>query len=362
MSEPSIPSSMRASVLEAPRRLAVAEVPVPKPGPGEVLVEVAHCGICGTDLHMVNEGWGRPGRTGGHEWSGTVVALGDGVPSSGPAGPTGTGGGIAVGDLVVGGPMWCGECVPCRAGRPAVCRQGSMLTGRQGPQAFAEYTLAPAAAVVAVPHGLDARTAALAEPLAVSLHAITRSGARAGDRVLVTGGGPVGLLAVAGLVARGVTDITVSEPGARRRERALRVGAAAAIAPGDLPASPQGPIGCVEDAFDVVLECSGAAPALASALGLLGPGGTAVIVGTGMSQPTFDPNRVLLNELTLTGAYEYDLTGFPDALALLAGGTLPLADLIHPDDVGLDGMADAFARLGTGDIESKVLIEPRRNA
>lgn len=341
---------MRASVLTAPRRLAVAEVAVPEPLAGEVLVEVSRCGVCGTDLHMVLEGWGQPGRTGGHEWSGRVAALGSGVE------------GFATGDLVVAGPLWCGQCRQCRAGRPSLCRQDSMLTGRGGADAFAEYAVTPAGTLHLVPVGLGEREAALTEPLAVALHAVTRSGARSGDRVLVSGAGPLGLLVTAALVVQGCTDVTVSEPAEARRAQALRVGAVVAVAPDGLPACPPAPMHTADGAFDVVLECSGNAAAMQAVPGLLAPGGTGVLVGTGISRPSYDPNRLLLNELTLTGAYNYDATGFPDALALLAGGALPVTELVHPDDVGLDDMGEAFARLRVGEIARKLLVDPRRQS
>src|SRR5215213_9446158 len=158
---------MPAAVYRGPRRLEVEERPVPRPGPGDVLVEVSHCGVCGSDLHFVLEGWGRPGSVGGHEYAGRVVDLGAGVT------------GWAVGDGVVGGPRpACGACRACAAGRDA--------PGAGGPDgAFARYVQVPAGALVPVPAGLDLRTAALAEPLAVALHAINRSGVAAGGRALV---------------------------------------------------------------------------------------------------------------------------------------------------------------------------------
>ena len=175
---------------------------MPQPGPGDVLVEVSHCGVCGTDLHMVVEGWGTPGTVGGHEWSGTVVDTGADVT------------GLAVGDLVVGGPPpGCGRCEPCLAGRSCLCLARSQPGSGTGPDgAFAPFVRADHRAVVRIPDGLDLRTAALAEPLAVSLHAVTRADVRPGQRVLVTGAGPIGTLAVVGLRARGIDDIVVSEP------------------------------------------------------------------------------------------------------------------------------------------------------
>ena len=210
-----LPDEMPAAVSRGPGNVVVEERPVPRPGPGEVLIEVDHCGICGSDIHMLLEGWGdKPGRVAGHEYTGAIVALGPGVE------------GWAVGETVVGGasPM-CGRCRGCLAGKPAQCedRPSSVIDDHDG--AFARYTLVRAAALVRLPAGLSPRPAALAEPLAVALHAITRSGAAPGDSVMVMGAGPIGALAIAALKARGIEPITVVEPGERRRELARRLGA-----------------------------------------------------------------------------------------------------------------------------------------
>ncbi|MGH9135984.1 MAG: zinc-binding dehydrogenase, partial [Acidimicrobiales bacterium] len=114
----------------------------------------------------------------------------------------------------------------------------------------------------------------------------------------------------------------------------------------------------VDDAVDVVLECSGAATAMEAGLAQLERGGTLVLVGAGMEPPRFDPNRILLNELVVTGAYEYDADGFDRALELLASGALPVDRLLEPDDVPLDETLDAMRRLAAGALPGKVLIAP----
>ena len=112
-----IPETMSAVVYQRKGELTVEEIPVPTVGPGDVLIEVSHCGVCGSDLHMILDGWGRRGSIEGHEWSGEVVAVGDGVTS------------WAVGDHIVGGPSpRCGECEPCRTGHPSLC----MSAARRG--------------------------------------------------------------------------------------------------------------------------------------------------------------------------------------------------------------------------------------
>jgi threonine dehydrogenase-like Zn-dependent dehydrogenase len=339
---------MRAAVLQGPGRLEVCSVPVPPVGEGEVLVAVELCGVCGTDLHMVLEGWGQRGSWQGHEWTGRVAAVGDGVTR------------WAVGDAVVGGPSArCGRCPACRAGRPSLCaaREAVGIGPEHG--AFATYKRVAADELLARPPGLSVRAAALAEPLAVALHGITRSGVAPGGRVLVLGAGPIGALSIAALRALGVDDVTCAEPGERRRALSARVGATTVCHPDVLEVPTVAEPGrVVEGAVDVVLECSGHAAAMEAGLAQLVRGGTLVLVGAGMAAPRFDPNRILLNELVVTGAMTYDEGGFERALDLLAAGTLPVDDLIEPEVVGLDGLLDAMRDLAEGRLAGKVLVHP----
>jgi (R,R)-butanediol dehydrogenase/meso-butanediol dehydrogenase/diacetyl reductase len=339
---------MAAAVLRGPGRVEVADVPVPPVGPGDVLVAVELCGVCGSDLHMALDGWGRPGSWLGHEWTGRIAAVGDDVTA------------WQVGDRVGVGPLpRCGTCAACRAGRPSLCdERDTPGTGlEQG--AFATYKVAGADQVLRLPDGLDERSAALAEPLAVALHGIHRSGIRAGQSAMVFGAGPIGALTIAALRARGVDDVTCVEPGARRRELATAVGATRVVGPEELVVPSIAEPGLVvERAVDVVLECSGKAAAMEAGLAQLVRGGILVLVGAGIDPPRFDPNRILLNELVVTGAFTYDEGGFPDALELLASGALPVEDLLEPGEVPLDGLLDAMQGLADGRLAGKVLVRP----
>lgn len=347
MAKSDLPERMRAAVYESPGRIRIEDRPVPLPGPEDVLIAVDRCGICGTDLHLFLDGMGRPGSIGGHEFAGTVAAVGESVLAWSP------------GDRVVGGPSAsCGRCAACRSGRPVLCDSRPDVAGDGFQGAFAEFVRVHDSQPRRVPDGLDLRTAALAEPLAVALHAITRSGATAGQRALVCGAGPLGLLVVAALRAAGISDVAVSEPRANRRERALEVGATRAFEPGELVA-PKMPFDVVAEPCDVVIECSGQRAAMEGALGQLGRGGTLVLVGTGGTPPTFDQYRILLNELLVTGAFNYDADGFEQALALLASGRLPTDRLIEPDDASLDELLPKMKSLAAGDLVAKTMIDPR---
>jgi (R,R)-butanediol dehydrogenase/meso-butanediol dehydrogenase/diacetyl reductase len=294
----------------------------------------------------VLEGWGSPGTVGGHEWSGRIAAVGSGAES------------WALGTAVVGGELLaCGQCAMCTAGRPSLCDRRPPVTGGGHDGAFAQFVVTAAAGLTAVEDGVSLRTAALTEPLAVAMHAITRSDVQPGHRVLVIGAGPIGLLAVAAMRARGIGDVVVSEPAVARRERARAVGAQETVTPGELEVPPL-PMDLVADPFDAVLECSGRADAMEAGLAQLRRGGRLVLVGTGMHAPRLDNNRVLLNELVITGAYNYDARGFASALALLGSGALPVDLLIEPDDVPLPGLLDAMHRLAGAELAAKVLVNP----
>jgi (R,R)-butanediol dehydrogenase/meso-butanediol dehydrogenase/diacetyl reductase len=297
-------------------------------------------------VHGLEAGWLRAGAVPGHEYSGRVAAIGAGVR------------GWLEGDAVVAEPgLVCGTCVFCRSGRPSLCRDviDGILAGSPG--AFAEYVVVQARQLHRVPPGLDLRAAALAEPLAVALHGITRSGVASGGSALVTGAGPIGCLTVAALKARGVARVVVSEPSSVRREAALACGADRAVAPAEIEL-PGNPLASVAEPVDAVLECSGSAAAFATGLGQLRPGGTLVIVGAGLERPTLEHTRVLLRELTVTGALNYDEGGLDAALALLASGMLPVDRLLAPRAIGLDGIMGAVADLGAGRIAAKVLVAP----
>jgi (R,R)-butanediol dehydrogenase/meso-butanediol dehydrogenase/diacetyl reductase len=344
-----LPEVMPAAVYQRPGEVVVEERSVPRPGPGEVLVEVDHCGICGSDIHLLLEGWaGKPGLVAGHEFTGAIAALGEGVE------------GWEIGDTVVEGTSpKCGRCRRCLEGKPSQCenREGSVIDGHDG--AFARYVLVRAESLLRLPPGLTARQAALAEPLAVALHGITRSGAAPGDSVMVIGAGPIGALSLAALVARGIGPVTVVEPGERRRQLAKDLGAAEVVDPTDLETFPPWEPERISDrAVHVVLECSGKKAAIEAGFHQLRRGGTMALVGAGIESPAFDPNRFILNELHVVGSFVYDEGGFERALELLASVDFPTDLLIEADDVPLDRLSDALVGLAEGRYAGKVMVVP----
>lgn len=344
-----LPEVMPAAVYRGPGQVVVEERVVPRPGPGEVLVEVDHCGICGSDIHMLLEGWAdKPGLVAGHEFTGAIAAVGEGVS------------GWAIGETVVcGASPKCGRCRRCLEGKPSQCenRQGSITEGHDG--AFARYVLVRAVALLRVPSGLTARQAALAEPLAVAVHAITRSGIVPGDAVMVIGAGPIGALSIAALVARGIGPVIAVEPGERRQLLAKSLGASEVLGPSDLETFPPWePERIARRAVHAVLECSGKKEAMEVGFQQLRRGGTLALVGAGVEHPTFDPNRFILNELHVVGSFVYDKDGFERALELLGTDAFPTDLLIEPHDVPLDGLSDALVGLSEGRYAGKVMVAP----
>ncbi len=174
-----LPTTHVVAVHERVGHIAVEERPVPRPEPGRVVVEVSHCGICGSDIHVIMEGWGKPGGVHGHEFSGVIAAVGDGVE------------GWAVGDeIVCGSSPKCGRCEGCRSGNPSQCTNRDGVQSDHYDGAYARFASVDAASLLRIPAGVTRREAALAEPLAVALHGITRSGITVGQSAMVFGAGP----------------------------------------------------------------------------------------------------------------------------------------------------------------------------
>ena len=176
---------------------------------------------------------------------------------------------------------------------------------------------------------------------------------------MVIGAGPIGALTIAALRAMGVDEVTAVEPSASRQTLAREVGATDVISPSDLETFPSWePEKISSRAAHVVLECSGKKEAMEAGFHQLRRGGVLVMVGAGIEHPTFDPNRMILNELHVCGSFVYDLGGFERALELLSSDSFPVDRLIDPEDVPLNGVADALEALATGRIAGKVMVVP----
>jgi (R,R)-butanediol dehydrogenase/meso-butanediol dehydrogenase/diacetyl reductase len=347
---------MRAVQWEAPEVLSDVELPVPHAQQGEVVIEVAHCGICGSDLHSFQSGFAaRPGQVLGHEFCGTVVE------ERGVAG-------VAVGDRVTARPLIpCGRCRSCMAGETQLCDDGASQGigyGLRG--AFAERVLVPRAVLgrtlFALPDEVNDRAGALVEPLAVGLHAVGRAEVSVGETVVVLGAGPIGLAVLVFLRLAAVDRVIVADPSALRREAARRLGAELTIDPVDsstieaVAAVTGRGVSRSSARADVVIDCAGVPAAFEDALRLARPGGRVVLCAMYGRKLQMRPDRLTSGELTLRGSVGYR-DEFPAVIAALAGGDIDAGALVS-HELPLAQIDEAFRIQADPARSLKVLVTP----
>jgi (R,R)-butanediol dehydrogenase / meso-butanediol dehydrogenase / diacetyl reductase len=340
---------MKAAVVGRSRDVRVVELERPEPAVAEVLVDVACCGVCGSDLHMLSAGLVQAGHVLGHEFTGVVAGLGSGVT------------GWALGDRVAVLPVLaCGQCYACRSGRPNLCQEQGIDHGPGigRPGGYAESVTVPAGMLRHLPDNVSDAHGALAEPLAVALHAIRVSGAEPDEPVCVLGSGPIGVLTVAGLLASGYGRIAVVEPGPGRRAAVERQGVRA-LAPLDARAGVPRLLGGPPT---TVIDSTGHPSAAPLALELLAPAGRLTVVGLPEDPATLDLSLIAFKEITIRGSLVYDERDFAAALAHLAAGNIPCDAII----TAVAPLADAPSLIAdlqagaTGQV--KVLLSPGRPA
>jgi len=328
------------------RVVETAEATPEAPAPGQVQVRVAYNGLCGTDLHILHGSMdGRVKRplVFGHEASGEIAALGDGVT------------GWSVGDPVVVMPLdWDGTCPACLAGHQHICQHLTFI-GIDSPGALQELWNVPARTLVRLPDGLRLDHAALVEPVAVAVHDVRRSELKPGDKAVVIGGGPIGVL-IATVARDAGGDVVVIELDPARRGQIDDLGFTT------LDPTAVDQVAWVEEwtggaGADVVFEVSGAAAAVLGATGLAKVRGTIVVVAIHPTPRPIDLQRMFWRELRLLGARVYEATDFEAAVDLVARGVIP-ADLLITKIVPLGGTAEAFADLEAGRA-MKILVDVR---
>lgn len=344
---------MRAGVLHGAKDLRVQEVPRPEPGPGMVLLRVRQVGICGSDMHYFEHGCcgafvpTRPFIL-GHELTAEVVAAGPDVSHP------------AIGTRVTVNPARaCGFCDYCKSGRGNLCRKtimlGSASTTPPTDGAYAEFVTVRADQCHEMPANMSDALGAMMEPFAVALHAVKRAGSVDGKRVLVTGGGPIGLLVVITARAFGATPVTLSDVVAQRRETALRQGADAVLDPTSKHLADR-VREIAGDGFDVIFEASGAPPALRQAFDLVRPGGTIVQIGTlGSDDVPLPANQLMAREIQFLGSFRYGNV-FDEAIRLVASGRVNLEPLVS-EVFPLDDLPQAMLRAFAKDDVIKVQIQ-----
>lgn len=333
---------MRAAVMQGLHKpLAIETLPDPTPDAGQVVVRVARCGICGSDLHMTEDpayGMGA-GSVLGHEFAGEVVALGAETE------------GLTLGDLVSVIPLAsCGRCEACRAGTPAWCASFGLQGG-----GYAEYALTRPNQCVKLPRSASLADGAIIEPLAVALHGVNLSGLQTGDKALILGAGPIGLAVAFWARRAGAAQVVVQDLADHQRARALAMGATGFVV------DPADPVGAAERALggkaDIVFECVGVPGLIAQAVDQLRNRGTILLLGLCTRPDTFNSFAMLSKEVRLVTSAFFTRQEYEAALDALDAGAAEPRHLVT-DTISLDATPETFESLRRRTHQCKVLIAP----
>ena len=348
--------TMKALLLDEYRHLAVVDVPIPQAGPGEVLVRVAACGICGSDVHGYDGSSGRrvPPVVMGHEAAGVVAAVGEGVE------------GFAVGDRVTfDSTVFCGECSFCLRGDVNLCEKRQVMGVSCGEYrragAFAEYIAVPERIVYALPEAMGFSEAAMLEAVSVALHAVNVAEMRSGETVMVIGAGMIGLLVIQAARAAGSARVISADIDATRLQLAREVGADSVI-----EASGEALVREVMEltdgrGVDVVFEAVGRDETVSAAIDCVRKGGTVVLVGNIAPTVTLPLQKVVTRQIRLQGSCA-SAGEYPEAIRLIAEETIKVAPLITAVAPLTDG-PEWFERLyGREPNVMKVVLDPREGA
>lgn len=325
---------MKAAVYHGPGDLRVEEVPVRKLKDNEVKIQVKYCGICGTDIHIFHGDGGycdvTPPLVPGHEFSGVVAEVGAGVKT------------VKVGDRVTGDPNdMCGECYFCKNGMQHFCKNNIGI-GTTVDGGFAEYVIMREKQVYKVSDELSFIEAAMAEPISCCLHGIDLCNIKAGDTVLVMGGGPIGMIMMQLAKNAGASKVIMSEPVEEKREQALKLGATKTIDP--LHEDVEAVLAEYCENVNVVIECVGNVHTQADAVRFAGKGATIMYFGLAAPEESFPirPDDIFKKELHITSSY-INPYSFERAIQILESGTVELESLIT-NVVPLDDIADVFTK------------------
>jgi (R,R)-butanediol dehydrogenase/meso-butanediol dehydrogenase/diacetyl reductase len=336
---------MKAAVYKQPNEMAVIDVPRPVAGRGEVVLKVHACGICGSDLHAVQYGFGMPpGSVMGHEFCGEIVELGPEV------------GGYAIGDRVTSLPyIGCNTCELCAVGNGMHCENIRGLGLGQLPGAYAEYVMCGAKSLFKLPDNVDSRLGALIEPLSVGLHGVNRSGLGPGAACVVMGGGPIGLATLLWCKAKGAATVIVSELAPGRSELARRLGATEVVNPAIKDPGERiremtgrGP--------DLVFECIGVKATLESAISMVATLGRVVVLGVCMEPDEITPVRCIFKEITVSFVLGYNDAEFQETIDALSQGKIDPRPMVT-DVIGVEQVPEMFAALRKPSGQAKVIVE-----
>ena len=337
---------MKAAVYKGKQRFDIEEIPTPRPGPGQVLLKVRHCGICGTDVHAFLYDGVAPGTVMGHEYCGTIAELGPGVS------------GWEEGDRVLGG----GGMPPPGKGPATKDPRFSFHTDLYAAKplmAYAEYVLMEEWEPLAIPDDMTDESAALCEPSTTGIRAIRQSQLKLGDSVAIIGAGPIGLLCLQSVKAAGAGAVFVSEPAPIRRDAALALGADAVIDPAKEDVvermvsltDGQGP--------DVVFECAGAKATLDQSLSMARLGGEVVLVAISWEPTSVLPVDWVARQVKLQASAGVTFVDWRIALNLIRTGKIRTEPLVSEDDiVPIDDIQRAFESLAKPTTQLQMVVKP----
>lgn len=344
---------MKAIVVEDVGKLKLSEVPEPTLQKDEVLVKVKYCGICGTDLHGINSGLIMPGMIVGHEFSGEVVDAGKDVKD------------FKVGDKVVGNSIIpCMHCEYCRRGQIYICDEIGIV-GITTSGAMAEYIAIRKSALFKIPEGVTLKRAAILEPLSIALKGVLLSNFKLSDKVLIIGGGPLGIFVLQLLSLQNKADqfIFISEINPKRIEIIKRLSSAVIINPSKEPLLEIIDKATKDKGVDLVYECVGIPKAIQDGIELVKKNGQIIVMGVFSEMVALDILRLFMKDITLKPSFGNTEQTFKIALELLESGRLDV-DPVITSEVGLfsaieDGFYNLMAK-DTKDIKILVNLE-RRN-
>ena len=346
------PSCMKALLLSQYNQLDIADLPAPVPGPGEILVRVAACGICGSDVHGYDGTSGRriPPIVMGHEAAGVVSAVGAGVTNFKPGNR-----------VTFDSTVYCGECEFCRLGEINLCNNRQVIGVSCGDYrragAFAEYVVVPQRIVYQLPDSLEFEQAAMLEAVSVALHAVRISEMKGGETALVIGAGMIGLLTLQAARAGGAAKVLVADIDETRLQRAKNIGADETfkLSGNDLVQEVLRRTG--GRGVDLVLEAVGREETIAASIASVRKGGTVTLIGNISPEVKIPLQVVVSRQIRLQGSCASS-GEYPQAMELLASGKIKVKPLITAVAPLKDG-PQWFARLHAGEPNlMKVVLDP----
>jgi len=346
---------MKAVAYRGPKLLEVEEQPEPTPSEGEVVVHVAYCGICGSDLHeyLVPEGTPAPRLMGamwtpimGHELTGVVSAVGKGVSDRKEGDP-----------VVVNPGDPCGDCYYCKQQLFNLCIRPHHGIGYTRPGGYAQYLSASARQTVPLPNTKSLKYAALSEPFGVAMHGVNRGGLQHGESVLIAGSGPIGLLTLLSAKQKGAGTIIVSELAEGRRVLAKQLGADVVVDPKNESLSEAVQSRTDGLGADIAIECVGTPQPMADCVANVRKGGRVVVAGAFDRPYSLDLLQLMIQEKTIIGTFG-SATELNECAELISSGQVDVSPIVSAV-IGLDDVPKAFADLAADrGSNGKILVQP----